>query len=70
MTGKFMSNETGPVTDMTMHQAMRAQVLEVLEKSDMTEEQKQQILVSLSCPCCGGSGMSLTIPRDNSKPVF
>lgn len=64
-----MSNETGVVTDMTMHQAIRAQVLEVLEKSDMTEEQKQQILVSLSCPCCGG-GVSLTIPLDNSKPVF
>jgi hypothetical protein len=68
--GEFMSGETGLVTDMTMHQAMRAQVLEVLEKSDMTEEQKQQILVSMSCPCCGGSGMSLTIPLDNSKPVF
>ncbi len=65
-----MSNETGVVTDMTMHRAIRAQVLEVLEKSDMTEEQKQQILVSLSCPCCGGGGVSLTIPLDNSKPVF
>jgi hypothetical protein len=65
-----MSTETGVITDMTMHQAIRAQVLEVLEKSDMTEEQKQQILVSLSCPCCGGGGMSLTIPLDNSKPVF
>ncbi|MBT6284426.1 MAG: hypothetical protein HOI96_04505 [Rhodospirillaceae bacterium] len=65
-----MSNGTGLVTDMTMHQAIRAQVLEVLEKSDMTEEQKQQILVSLSCPCCGGGGVSLTIPLDNSKPVF
>jgi hypothetical protein len=67
---EFMFGETGLVTDMTMHQAMRAQVLEVLDKSDMTEEQKQQILVSMSCPCCGGSGMSLTIPLDNSKPVF
>lgn len=65
-----MSFETGLVTDMTMHQAMRAQVLDVLENSDMTEEQKQQILVSLSCPCCGGGGLSLTIPLDNSKPVF
>ena len=31
---------------------------------------KQQILVALSCPCCGGSGMSLSIPLDSSKPVF
>ena len=40
------------------------------EDSDMTETQKQQILVALSCPCCGGTGMSLSIPLDNSKPVF
>ena len=66
----LMTGGTGVITDVTLHQAMRTQILEVLEGSDMTEEQKQQILVSMSCPCCGGSGMSLTIPLDNSKPVF
>ena len=65
-----MTNETGVVTDMTMHQAIRAQMMQVLDDSDMTEEQKQQILVAMSCPCCGGGGMSLTIPLDGSKPVF
>ena len=24
----------------------------------MTESQKQQILVGMNCPCCGGSGVS------------
>jgi hypothetical protein len=62
--------ETGIVTDATMHQTMRAQMLQVMEDSDMTEEQKQQVLVAMSCPCCGGSGISLTIPLDGSKPVF
>ena len=62
--------ETGVITDLTMHEAIRQQVLQVLEDSDMTETQKQQILVALSCPCCGGAGMSLSIPLDNSKPVF
>ena len=61
---------TGLITDMSMHEAIRAQVLKVLEDSDMTEIQKQEILVAMSCPCCGGSGMSLSIPLDNSKPVF
>ena len=65
-----MAFETGIVTDTTMHQTMRAQMLQVLEDSDMTEEQKQQVLVAMSCPCCGGSGVSLTIPLDGSKPVF
>jgi hypothetical protein len=55
---------------MSMHEAIRQQILKVLQDSDMTESQKQQILVALSCPCCGGSGMSLSIPLDNSKPVF
>jgi hypothetical protein len=62
--------ETGLVTDLNVHQSMRAQMLRILEDSDMTEEQKQQVLVAMSCPCCGGSGMSLTIPLDGSKPVF
>ena len=61
---------TGVITDMSMHEAIRIQVLQVLDDSNMTETQKQQILVALSCPCCGGSGMSLSIPLDNSKPVF
>lgn len=65
-----MTYETGVVTDMTMHQAIRAQMMQVLDDSDMTEEQKQQILVAMSCPCCGGGGMSLTILLDGSKPVF
>jgi hypothetical protein len=61
---------TGVITDISMHEAIRQQILKVLQDSDMTESQKQQILVALSCPCCGGSGMSLSIPLDNSKPVF
>ena len=65
-----MSDGTGIVTDMTAHEAILKQVQDVLKDSDMTETQKQQILVALSCPCCGGSGMSLSIPLDSSKPVF
>ncbi|MEE2721335.1 MAG: hypothetical protein VYB45_05955 [Pseudomonadota bacterium] len=65
-----MSDGTGIVTDMTAHEAILRQVQDVLRDSDMTETQKQQILVALSCPCCGGSGMSLSIPLDSSKPVF
>ena len=61
---------TGVITDISMHEAIRQQILKVLQDTDMTESQKQQILVALSCPCCGGSGMSLSIPLDNSKPVF
>ena len=62
--------ETGVVTDGNAHQLMREQILKVLADSDMTEAQKQQVLVAMSCPCCGVICMSLTIPLDSSKPVF
>jgi hypothetical protein len=47
--------------DESMHDVMRKQVAEMLENSDLTEEEKQQILVSMSCPCCGSGGVSLSI---------
>jgi len=58
-------NETPPgvvaVTDQSIHEVIQRQVAELIENADLTEEQKQQILVALSCPCCGGSGVSLSI---------
>jgi len=57
--------ESSPIqvfsSEQSIHDAMRQQIAEMLANSDLTEEQKQQILVSMSCPCCGGSGMSLSI---------
>lgn len=47
--------------EQSIHDAMRQQIAELLANSDLTEEQKQQILVSMSCPCCGSSGVSLSI---------
>jgi hypothetical protein len=48
-------------SEQSIHDAMRQQIAEMLANSDLTEEQKQQILVSMSCPCCGGGGVSLSI---------
>lgn len=57
--------ESSPIqvfsSDQSMHDVMRQQIAELLANSDLTEEQKQQILVSMSCPCCGGGGVSLSI---------
>ena len=49
-------------SEQSIHDAMRQQIAEMLANSDLTEEQKQQILVSMSCPCCGGGGVSISIP--------
>lgn len=70
MTGSDPVRRTGVITDAAMHEEIRAQVLRVLEDAELSEEQKQQILVALNCPCCGGGGIGLSIPLDGSKPIF
>lgn len=49
------------VTNQSIHDVMQQQVRDLLEDTDLTEEQKQQILVSLACPCCGAGGISLSV---------
>lgn len=65
-----MAGSEVTTTDMSLHEAMRQQVMAILDDSDLTEEQKQEILVAMSCPCCGGSGMSITIPLKGGRPGF
>ena len=48
-------------TDQSMHEAMQRQIAEMLAKSELTEQQKQEILIAMQCPCCGASGVSLSI---------
>jgi len=44
-----------------LHAVFEQQVREMLDRADLTEEQKQQILVALQCPCCGAGGISLSV---------
>ena len=48
-------------SDQPLHMVFDQQIREMLEQADLTEEQKQQILVALQCPCCGSGGLSLSI---------
>lgn len=48
-------------TNQPIHQVLEQQVREMLEHADLSEEQKQQILIALQCPCCGAGGLSLSI---------
>ena len=47
--------------DQTLHQAFERQILDMLDRADLTEEQRQQILVALQCPCCGSGGVSVSV---------
>jgi len=48
------------VGNFSLHDLFQQQAREMLERTDLDEEQKAMILVSMSCPCCGAGGMSFT----------
>jgi hypothetical protein len=47
--------------DVSLHDLFQQQTMAMLDRSDLSEEQKQSILVAMNCPCCGGSGLSFTM---------
>lgn len=44
-----------------IHTQFQAQIMAMLDDSDISEEEKQRILVNLQCPCCGSSGTGFTV---------
>jgi len=48
------------VSNFSLHELFQQQAREMLDRTDLDEEQKQSILVAMSCPCCGAGGMSFT----------
>ena len=54
-------------TDASLHDLFQQQTMEMLDRSDLSEEQKQSILVAMNCPCCGGSGLSFTMKLKRKK---
>lgn len=55
------AEEAVTYTDQPIHEVMRQQVAELLARADLSEEQKQQILIAMQCPCCGSGGLSLSV---------
>jgi len=60
------SSETTPdaqvfSSSLSLHELFEQQTRQLLERSDLDEEQRQNILIALSCPCCGAGAMSYTV---------
>ena len=55
------------VGDASLHDLFQQQTMDMLDRSDLSEEQKQSILVAMNCPCCGGSGLSFTMKLKRKK---
>jgi len=47
-------------SNLTLHELFQQQTASMLERADLSDEQKQEVLIAMSCPCCGAGGMSFT----------
>jgi hypothetical protein len=45
---------------LSLHELFAQQARTMLDRTDLDDEQKQSILVAMSCPCCGAGGLSFT----------
>jgi len=53
-------NDQVSFSSLSLHQLFEQQTRQLLDRTDLDEEQKQSILVAMSCPCCGAGAMSYT----------
>ena len=54
-------------SNLTLHQLFQQQTTAMLDRADLSEEQKQSILIGMSCPCCGAGGFSFTAKLKRDK---
>ncbi|MCC6777419.1 MAG: hypothetical protein IT537_12435 [Hyphomicrobiales bacterium] len=45
----------------SLHELFAQQARQMLDRTDLDEEQKQSLLVAMSCPCCSAGSMSYTV---------
>jgi hypothetical protein len=48
-------------SSLSLHDLFQQQTRQMLDRSDLDEEAKQNILIAMSCPCCGAGAMSYTV---------
>jgi hypothetical protein len=65
-TTSFLPEERILASDLTLHQLFQQQSSAMLDRADLSEEQKQSILIGMSCPCCGAGGFSFTAKLKSS----
>jgi hypothetical protein len=54
-------------SNLTLHELFQQQTAQMLERADLSEEQRQSILIGMSCPCCGAGSFSFTAKLKNGK---
>jgi hypothetical protein len=54
------SDEQIAYSGLSLHDLFQQQTRQMLDGTGMDEEQKQTILLAMSCPCCGAGVLSFT----------
>jgi hypothetical protein len=54
------SDDQTSASGFSLHDLFAQQARAMLDRTDLDEEQKQNVLVAMSCPCCGAGGLSFT----------
>jgi hypothetical protein len=54
-------------SNLTLHELFQRQTATMLERADLSDEERQSILIGMSCPCCGGGGFSFTAKLKRGK---
>ena len=57
---KLSTEDQISYSSLSLHDLFEQQTRQMLDRTDLDEEQKQNILVAMSCPCCGAGAMSYT----------
>jgi hypothetical protein len=57
----FASEQQIQSSGLSLHELFAQQAKTMLDRSDLDEEQKQTILLAMSCPCCGAGAPSFTV---------
>jgi len=54
------------VSNLSLHALFEQQARDLLDRADVDEEQKQSIMLAMSCPCCGAGGPSFSFKLKRS----
>ena len=55
-----LAHDQVTTSNLSLHELFGQQTHTMLDRTDLDEEAKQNILIAMSCPCCGAGGMSFT----------
>jgi hypothetical protein len=60
LTGNLAVEDQLIASSLSLHELFQQQTRQILERTDLEEQDKQHILVAMSCPCCGAGAMAFT----------